>query len=102
MLVLSRKLGESVEIGDNRVIVRVLGIRRSKVQLGVEAPPEVAIHRSETADRYSGQDAERSEHLSRESSLARSRDLNGRDSALGEPIGGATGRRRSRRTLDGN
>lgn len=59
MLVLSRKLGESVEIGDNKVIVRVLGIKRSKVQLGVDAPPEVAIHRSEKADRYTPQDSHR-------------------------------------------
>lgn len=47
MLVLSRKLGESIEIGDKRIVVRVLGIKRSKVQIGVDAPPEVAIHRSE-------------------------------------------------------
>jgi len=60
MLVLSRKLGESVEIGDNKVIVRVLGIKRSKVQLGVDAPPEVAIHRSEKADQYSGQESKHS------------------------------------------
>jgi carbon storage regulator len=52
MLVLSRKLGESVQIGDKRVTVHVLGVRGSRVQLGVDAPPEVAVHRSEKADRY--------------------------------------------------
>ena len=48
MLVLSRKLGESIEIGGQKIVVRVLGIKRSKVQLGIDAPPEIAIHRSET------------------------------------------------------
>ncbi len=48
MLVLSRKSGESIEIGDQRVIVHVLSMRGSKVQLGIDAPREVAIHRSET------------------------------------------------------
>lgn len=67
MLVLSRRLGESVEIGDNKVVVTVLGIRRSKVQLGVAAPPEVAIHRSEKADQYCGQDSENARVHLRES-----------------------------------
>jgi len=47
MLVLSRKLGESVEIGDRAVTVQVLAIKRSKVQLGIDAPMDVAIHRKE-------------------------------------------------------
>jgi carbon storage regulator len=47
MLVLSRKSGESIEIGDQRIIVHVLATRGSKVQLGIDAPREVAIHRSE-------------------------------------------------------
>lgn len=47
MLVLSRKLGESVEIGDRAVTVQVLSIKRSKVQLGIDAPMDVAIHRKE-------------------------------------------------------
>jgi carbon storage regulator len=53
MLVLSRKLGESIEIGDKSVIIRVLGIKRSKVQLGIDAPPEIAVHRSEKAALFS-------------------------------------------------
>lgn len=53
MLVLSRKSGESIEIGDQPIIVRVLATRGSKVQLGIDAPPEVAIHRSEKVPRRS-------------------------------------------------
>ncbi len=86
MLVLSRKLGESVEIGDSKVIVTVLGIRRSKVQLGVDAPPEIAIHRSEKADLYSGQDSERPRHGSQEPSPAKSRAGRQRNLLLGESI----------------
>jgi len=46
MLVLSRKVGEKIRIGDDIVltVVRVLG---EKVRLGIEAPPEVPIHREE-------------------------------------------------------
>ncbi len=54
MLVLSRKAGESIEIGDQEVIVHVLATRGSRVQLGIDAPPQVAIHRSERGAREKG------------------------------------------------
>lgn len=49
MLVLSRKVGERILIGDNVTItvVRILG---GNVRLGVEAPPEMAIVRQELKD----------------------------------------------------
>lgn len=46
MLVLSRKLGEQVMIGDN-VCVTVVAIRGHRVRLGVSAPEEVSIRREE-------------------------------------------------------
>ncbi len=46
MLVLSRKLGESIVIGDN-VVVTVVKIDRGQVRLGIEAPPEVGVFREE-------------------------------------------------------
>ncbi|HWP65778.1 MAG TPA: carbon storage regulator CsrA [Candidatus Limnocylindria bacterium] len=46
MLVLTRKIGERIRIGDT-VIVRVLEVRGSQVRLGVEAPAEVRIYREE-------------------------------------------------------
>ncbi len=49
MLVLSRKKNESIRIGD-KVIVTVVEIRGDKVRLGVQAPNEVGIHRSEIYD----------------------------------------------------
>jgi carbon storage regulator len=49
MLVLSRKQGESICIGQN-VAVTVLGIDGGRVKIGVTAPPEIAILRGELRD----------------------------------------------------
>ncbi|MBW3598999.1 MAG: carbon storage regulator CsrA [Planctomycetes bacterium] len=46
MLVLSRKPGEGIHIGDD-VEVRVLGVRGHEVRLGFSAPSSVSIHRQE-------------------------------------------------------
>jgi len=46
MLVLSRKKSESIVINDN-IIITVVEVRGDKVRLGIEAPREVPIHRSE-------------------------------------------------------
>ena len=50
MLILTRKLGESISIGDNIKIV-VLDTSRKQVKLGIEAPDDVKVHRSEIYDR---------------------------------------------------
>ena len=49
MLVLSRKINQSIVIGDNVRIV-VVAVDRDQVKLGVEAPREVTVHRSEIYD----------------------------------------------------
>lgn len=46
MLVLSRKAGQSIEIG-NGITVTVTQIKGNKVRIGVKAPAEVPIHRHE-------------------------------------------------------
>ncbi|MCA8983373.1 MAG: carbon storage regulator CsrA [Planctomycetaceae bacterium] len=46
MLVLSRKKNESIVI-DDRIVITVIDIRGDKVRLGIEAPREVSVHRSE-------------------------------------------------------
>jgi carbon storage regulator len=50
MLVLSRKIGEDVKIG-NSVTVTVLSYDRGVVRLGIQAPKEVAVHRKEIYDK---------------------------------------------------
>ncbi len=46
MLILSRKLGESIVI-DGRIIVKIMRLDGDLVKLGIEAPPEVPVHRQE-------------------------------------------------------
>jgi carbon storage regulator len=46
MLILTRKLGEAVNIG-SEIKVTVLDIKGNSVRIGVEAPRQVAVHRSE-------------------------------------------------------
>ena len=49
MLVLSRKQGEAFEFAELDVVVRVISLKKSKVQLGIEAPQEITVSRSEIA-----------------------------------------------------
>ena len=46
MLVLSRKINQSIMIGDDVRIV-IVGVDRDQVKVGIEAPREVPVHRSE-------------------------------------------------------
>ncbi|MFK8113517.1 MAG: carbon storage regulator [Rubripirellula sp.] len=47
MLVLSRRKGESIEFAGMEIAIRVVSLSKSKVQLGIDAPREVVINRSE-------------------------------------------------------
>ncbi|MCL4104772.1 UNVERIFIED_CONTAM: hypothetical protein GTU68_034211 [Idotea baltica] len=49
MLVLSRKKGESIVIGDN-IVLTIVEVRGDKIRLGIEAPREVPVHRQEIRD----------------------------------------------------
>jgi carbon storage regulator len=50
MLVLTRKVGEGIIIGDN-IKVTVIELKGGGIRLGIEAPPEMKIHRQEVYDR---------------------------------------------------
>ena len=46
MLILTRRIGEVVAIGDE-IRLKVLGVRGNQVRMGVKAPANVAVHREE-------------------------------------------------------
>jgi len=50
MLVLSRHRDEQIMIGDE-IIITVVEIRGDKVRLGIEAPPDIPVHRLEVYER---------------------------------------------------
>jgi len=54
MLVLSRKPGESVTIGDE-VRITVLSISGKQVRIGIEAPNDIAVHREEIYNKIAGE-----------------------------------------------
>jgi carbon storage regulator len=55
MLILTRRVGESLMIGDE-VTVTVLGIKGNQVRIGVDAPKHVAVHREEIYQRVQAGD----------------------------------------------
>tara|TARA_Y100001970_G_scaffold252533_1_gene326427 strand:+ start:28 stop:246 length:219 start_codon:yes stop_codon:yes gene_type:complete len=60
MLILTRRVGESLRIGDE-VSVTVLGIKGSQVRLGVNAPKSVSVHREEVYDRINDENSKNSD-----------------------------------------
>lgn len=50
MLILTRRIGENLRIGDD-VVVTVLGVKGNQVRLGVEAPKSIPVHREEIFER---------------------------------------------------
>ena len=60
MLILTRRVGESLMIG-NDVTITVLGVKGNQVRIGVKAPKEVAVHREEILSRIEEAAAEESE-----------------------------------------
>jgi carbon storage regulator len=50
MLILTRRIGESLKIGDN-VTVAVMGIKGTQVRIGIDAPKDVTVLREEIADK---------------------------------------------------
>ena len=62
MLILSRKLGEKIVIGDN-IVLTVVDVCGDRIRLGISAPKDVPIHREEIFDRIHGSHAPANQSL---------------------------------------
>lgn len=84
MLILTRRVGESIVIGDD-VVVTVVEAGRDSVRIGIDAPRSVAVHRQEVYDA-----------ISRENEAARSNDGTGLTDTA-KPVSASAIPRRPRR-----
>ncbi len=55
MLVLGRRVSESIQIGED-ILIKILGFDRGTIHIGIEAPKEISIVRTELLDRKEKKD----------------------------------------------
>ncbi len=57
MLILTRRVGESLIIGDN-IVINILGVKGNQIRIGVNAPKEISVHREEIYNRIQAEKAD--------------------------------------------
>lgn len=67
MLILTRRIGEVLRIGDD-VSITVLGIKGNQVRIGIDAPKDVSVHREEIYQRIKNEEHGQSEDVSEQPS----------------------------------
>ncbi|MCD6055146.1 MAG: carbon storage regulator [Gammaproteobacteria bacterium] len=50
MLILTRRIGETLMIGDD-ISISILAVKGNQVRIGIQAPPSVSVHRAEVYER---------------------------------------------------
>ncbi len=60
MLILTRRVGETLMVGDD-VSITVLGVKGNQVRIGINAPKEIAVHREEIYQRIKAEQASAAE-----------------------------------------
>ena len=56
MLVLTRKIGERLRIGDE-ISVTILGVKGSQIRIGINAPKKISVHREEIYDKINDRES---------------------------------------------
>ena len=65
MLIITRKRGESIIIGENSIEIKVLEMHGNQVRIGVQAPTDVSVHRKEVWLAIQKDNEERAERTQR-------------------------------------
>ncbi len=65
MLILTRRVGEALMIGDD-ISISVLGVKGNQVRIGIDAPREVAVHREEIFNRIKNEELRLVEPIEKE------------------------------------